>query len=381
MRTDSAAAQAPSGVSLVLAAARPRMLAVALLSVSLLKAQEAVAFDIGPPPTRNMFPMLQAPMVYEPQSPFLVGSGHWRFSIQVVEANVLELSPYVNDFVHWGLSDRRVMSNAFFNTILNNGHWDSNVPFIDYFDEEITRTQFQARTGVGAATDVWVQLNADRHWGGFMDGLAEAAHRMTGSNQLDRRLLARDQTVVAIGGDGNITTYSQGDLPVQVQDPLAGVVHQLARGAHSGLDLMVACKPSLTKAYNQWKSGFDVQGGLGGWWKRGDNTFLYGGAYTHRGKGNAAYQAIQYSGDFGTHLGWQGRNHARVQPFFELYWLSGFAHPPVYTMYHKASLQHDVGFHWFLTSSTAFTFRYVNNITENGNTDDFQLAAGLTWHF
>lgn len=102
MRTDSAAAQAPSGVSLVLAAARPRMLAVALLSVSLLKAQEAVAFDIGPPPTRNMFPMLQAPMVYEPQSPFLVGSGHWRFSIQVVEANVLELSPYVNDFVHWG---------------------------------------------------------------------------------------------------------------------------------------------------------------------------------------------------------------------------------------------------------------------------------------
>jgi hypothetical protein len=61
--------------------------------------------------------------------------------------------------------------------------------------------------------------------------------------------------------------------------------------------------------------------------------------------------------------------------------LSGFAHPPLYSTFHKASLQHDVGFHWFLTPSTAFTFRYVNNITQNGNTDDFQLAAGLTRKF
>lgn len=65
----------------------------------------------------------------------------------------------------------------------------------------------------------------------------------------------------------------------------------------------------------------------------------------------------------------------------QLYFLSGFSSPQPFAKLHGGSLQHDLGFHVHLDSRATWTFRYVNNITHNENTDDASFAASLTWRF
>ena len=346
-----------------------------------LGAQEPAAFDLGPSPTRNRVTFLQAPLVYEPQSPFLTGQGRWRVDFQMVEANILEVSLAYAGLVPYGLDNRKVMSAPFYAWMASVPVHESPFPFLYYLDEEITRGSLQVRTGVGPTTDLWIQVNAEMHSGGFMDSLAEWTHRVTGSHQWARLNLAKNQMVVATSSYGDVTTYLQGRIPPAFQDPMVGLVQQLGGTSTSGLAGTLEVKPPLTRAYGLYESGWDAQAGLTGWWKWGSSTFFYGGAYTHRPGGNAAYRSLHMTSDLGAHLGWQGRNTRKVQPYFQLYWLSGFSTLPARTEFHKASLQHDLGVHWFLDPRWALTFRYVNNISSAGTTDDFQLGAGVTARF
>lgn len=352
--------------------------ALALAQWLPLSAQQPPAFDIGPAPTRNLFSFLQAPLVYEPQSPFLVGPGHWRIDFQLAEANIQEVAIAYAGLVPYGLSDRKVLTPSFYAWMASVDPWEKPFPFLYYLDEETTRASLQVRTGIGPGTDLWVQLNGAMHSGGFLDTLAEKAHRITGAGQWVRLNVAKNQRVLATSSYGNVLTYSQGYLPPKFQDPAIGLAHSLLDTTTLGLTGTLVVKPPLTRAYAVYESGWDTQGGLSGWWKRGTSTFLFGGAYTHRAGGNEAYNRLAMTGDFGAHAGWQGRTDRTVQPYFQLYWLSGFSTLGAQGRFHMASLQHDLGLHWFIHPGCALTLRYVNNLSRAGNTDDFQLAVALT---
>lgn len=362
-----------------------RVLAALALGLSILQAQESpvlpdpsrpeVGFDLGPLPTRNMFTLLQAPMTYQPQSPVLVGRGHWRVSLQVVRANVFEFSDAIKDDPPPGFSDRLRVDRATVEAWATRYKAD---PFIFYFDEEMTRTTLQVRTGIGPRTDLWVELPVEAHSGGVLDGPIEAFHSALGFSQWGRDLVAKNQAVVATIRYGQVTFYDQGSSRPKLQDPLIGIVHQISNHGTSGLALTATVKPGLTKAYGVFQSGWDWEGGLSGWFKRGRSTFYYGAAYTHRGRGNTGYNRLDYTNDLGAHFTWQGFNDRKVQPFLQLYYLSGFSTPQPFAKLNGYSLQHDLGFHWFITPKAALTFRYVNNISHNENTDDASFGVGLT---
>ena len=356
-----------------------RALAALALGLSVLRAQEAPGsrpgFDLGPLPTRNMFTLLQAPMTYQPQSPVLVGKGTWRVSLQVVRANVFEFSDAIKDHPPAGFSDRVVVDRAYLEKVAAQF---KDAPFLFYFDEEMTRTTLQARTGIGAKTDVWMELPVESHSGGVLDGVIEDFHKTFGFAQWGRDLVARNQAVVATIRHGKVDFYDSGSSRPKLQDPLLGLVHQISNHGDSGLALTATVKPGLTRAYGTYQSGWDAEAGLSGWRRSGRSTYYYGIAYTHRGKGNAGYNALDYTSDIGAHFTWQGFNDRKVQPFIQLYYLSGFATPQPFARLNGYSLQHDLGFHWFLSPRTAFTFRYVNNISHNENTDDASFGVGLT---
>jgi len=136
----------------------------------------------------------------------------------------------------------------------------------------------------------------------------------------------------------------------------------------------------MTRSYGTFRAGWDLEGGLSGWWQPNATQVVYAGlAYTHRGKGNSSYNALDYTSDLGAHLTWQFRRNRAVQPFIQLYYLSGFTTPQPFAKLQEGSLQHDVGFHVHLDRRATLTFRYINNITHHENTDDASFAASLTW--
>jgi len=361
-----------------------RALIALALGLSALQAQDisnptsGPGFDIGPLPTRNMFTLLQAPMTYQPQSPILVVEGHWRFSVNTVESNVFEFSDAIKNDPPPGFSNRVVMDRAYVESMA--AHY-KNAPFIFYFDEEMTRTTFQVRTGIGPKTDIWVELPVESHGGGALDGLIESFHSGFGFGQWGRDLVAKNQAVVTTMRYGKVDFYHSGSSGLKVQDPLIGVVHQISNHGDSGLALTATVKPGLTKAYGVFESGWDWETGLSGWTKRGRSTYYYGAAYTHRGKGNTGYTKLDYTSDIGAHFTWQGFNDRKVQPFFQLYYLSGFSTPQPFAKLNGYSLQHDLGVHWYFRKDAALTFRYINNISHNENTDDMSLGVGLTWRY
>lgn len=342
-----------------------------------LQAQDAVAFDAGAPPTRNNFTPLQAPLVYQPQSAFLVGRGRWQVSLTAAEASIFDFTSILAGLQNWGFFQQRTAMNPAFFQVLPAVPRIGPAPFFYYFDEEISRVSVQARVGIGERTDLFFEGVAESHAGGSLDPLAETIHRVTGWSDVGRTLIDKNQTVIFWMTHGQIQFDQQTPIRPHVQDPLVGLVHRLAGDGDAALDLVLTIKPPIARTYNYFESGWDTQAALTGCWKAGASTFNYGAGYTHRPPGNAAYNQFHYTDDLGAHFGWQGRTRSRVQPFFQLYWLSGFARLPYSSTWHKASLQHDLGAQWFVTPKSALSLHYINNITENGNTDDFQVALRL----
>lgn len=346
-----------------------------------LYAQEPLdpAPEMGPLPTRNMFTLLQAPMTYQPQAPRPLGEGRWKLSLTHLRANVFEFSTLIKEHPPEGFGQRAVLDRKGLERL---AAAYPNAPFVFYFDEEISRTTLQVRRGLTERTDVWVELPVERHGGGSLDGLIEDFHRALGLEQWGRTEVARNQAVVATIRYGKLDFVRTGSQPLRVQDPLFGVVHALHQDGNTGLSATLTVKPPLTQAYATFESGWDVEGGLSGWWRPTRTQVLYAGAaYTHRGRGNGAYNTLDYTSDLGAHLTWQGRLDRRVQPFFQLYFLSGFSTPQPFAHLHNGSLQHDLGVHVRATRRTTFTLRYINNITHNENTDDASFAVGATWVF
>ena len=214
-----------------------------------------------------------------------------------------------------------------------------------------------------------------------LDSTIERFHAALGFRQWGRELVARNQLVVAMMAKGQVTFYSDDPIKRKPQDPVLGLVHQLALGEASGLSLTASVKPPLTKTYDVYQSGWDTQLGLAGWWAFGGEELTYGLAYTHRATGSAAYEAIGFRDELGGHLGLRWRTKRRLQPYIQLQYLSGFARPIEGATFHRPAFTHDLGLHWFWTPKTFATFRYVNNISHNENTADMAFAAGITTRF
>ncbi|WP_243288104.1 DUF3187 family protein [Geothrix terrae] len=356
------------------------MRAVLALALGLsLQAQDEPYPEMGPLPTRNMFTLLQAPMTYQPQAPRPIGEGRWQVTLTHVRANVFEFSDLIKDHPPAWFQGRHRMDRASLEALAAEY---PTAPFVFYFDEEIARTTLQVRRGLTERTDVWAELPVERHGGGDLDAPIEAFHKTFGFEQWGRTEVARNQAVVATIRYGRLDFVREGAQPTRVQDPLFGLVHLIHQDASTGLSATLTVKPPLARTYNSFKSGWDVEGGLSGWWQPSATQVVYAGAaYTHRGRGNAAYNQLDYTSDLGAHLTWQGRRNKVIQPFIQLYFLSGFSTPQPFAKLHDNSLQHDLGFHAYLNRRTTLTFRYVNNITHHENTDDASFALGATYRF
>ncbi|HEX9010229.1 MAG TPA: DUF3187 family protein [Holophagaceae bacterium] len=342
-----------------------------------LQAQDAPYPEMGPLPTRNMFTLLQAPMTYQPQAPRPIGAGRWQVSITHVEANVFEFSDLIKDHPPAWFGNRHRMDRASLEAL---AAAYPTAPFVFYFDEEIARTTLQVRHGLTDTTDVWIELPVERHGGGGLDAPIEDFHKAFGFEQWGRTEVARNQAVVATIRYGRLDFVREGPQPTRLQDPLIGVIHQLRQEGDTGLSATLTVKPPMTTAYGSYRSGWDVEGGLSGWWNLSPAQALYAGAaYTHRGRGNAAYNRLDYTSDLGAHLTWVGRRNRAVQPFLQLYFLSGFSTPQPFAKLHEGSLQHDLGVHVHLDRRATLTFRYINNITHHENTDDASFAVSVTW--
>jgi hypothetical protein len=352
----------------------------ALLALALglsLQAQEGPHPEMGPLPTRNMFTLLQAPMTYQPVSPRPVGAGEWTVTLSHVQANVFEFSSLIKDRPPAWFQGRRGMDRASLEALAAEY---PDAPFVFYFDEEIARTTLQVRRGLTDRTDVWLELPMERHGGGHLDSAIESFHKTFGFEQWGRTEVARNQAVVATIRHGRLDFVREGPQPTRMQDPLLGVVHQIHQGRGSGLSVTLTVKPPLVTTYGSYRAGWDVEGGLSGWWDLSPTQAIYAGtAYTHRGRGNAAYNGLAYTSDLGAHLTWQGRRDKAIQPFVQLYFLSGFSTPQPFAKLHEGSLQHDIGLHVHVNRQTTLTFRYINNITHHENTDDASFGISLTW--
>ncbi|GLH74656.1 hypothetical protein GETHLI_31580 [Geothrix limicola] len=356
------------------------MRAVLALALGLsLQAQDPAYPEMGPLPTRNMFTLLQAPMTYQPTAPRPIGAGNWQVSLTHVRANVFEFSDLIKEHPPAWFQGRVIMDRRALEALA--AQYPA-APFVFYFDEEIARTTLRVRRGLTERTDLWIDLPVERHGGGDLDAPIEAFHKSLGFDQWGRTEVARNQAVVATIRYGHLDFVREGSQATHLQDPLIGLVHQIHQGASTGLSATFTVKPPLVTTYGSYRAGWDLEGGLSGWWDLGTTQTLYAGAaYTHRGSGNAAYNHLDYTSDLGAHLTWQGRRQSAVQPFVQLYFLSGFSTPRPFAKLHEGSLQHDLGLHVHLDRRSTLTFRYINNITHHENTDDASFAASLTCRF
>lgn len=341
--------------------------------------QEAPEFDAGVAPTRELFPLQLIPLTYQPLSPRPVGVGRWQVALHSLRGNVFEFSDAIKNGPPTDLQGRVHLTQAYW---AQHAADYPQLPFAFWFDEEILRTTLDVRTGLGPRTDAFLQWAWVSHTGGFLDTTIERFHAGLGFRQWGRDLVARHQLVVAMMSRGQVTFYSDDPIKRKPQDPVLGLVHQLFVGTEGGLSLTAALKPPITKTYNVYQSGWDTQVGVTGWWDfaRG-HQLTFGGAYTHRAAGNAAYEQIGYRDEVGAHLGLRWRTRKTLQPYLQLQLLSGFARPIEGATFQRPAFTHDLGFHWFWSPRTFATFRYVNNISHNENTADMAFAVGVTTRF
>ena len=107
--------------------------------------------ELGPVPTREMFPLFLPPLVYQPVNPTPVGQGRWRVSLDHVRANTFEFSEVFKDQVPRDAQGRVAITKAF---ILSQSAQYAALPLVYYFDEEIVRTTLRVRYGLTDRTDV-----------------------------------------------------------------------------------------------------------------------------------------------------------------------------------------------------------------------------------
>lgn len=337
--------------------------------------------EMGPFPTRDMFPLFLVPMVYQPVDPTPLGSGVWRVSIDHIRANTFEFSDVLKNKAPRDNQGRVAITRAF---VLDHASEFANLPLVFYFDEEVVRTSLRLRFGLTPRTDFWGEIPFQSHTGGYLDGLIEDFHHL-GFEQSGRELVQRNQLTLVVLTRGQLRFYSDRPIRGKTQDPTLGVTHLLSEGSTWLLSGYMALKPSLTTTYDIYRSGWDQAYGLTARWQPGPRWVFYGGAaFIHRPGGNGAFNYSDFGGfrdGWGCHGTFEFRGWPRLRPFFQLYAQSGQLpyHPS--QKLDRPSLQHDIGFHWSIRKNTVLTFRYLNNITHNENTADMGLGLSLTTTF
>lgn len=354
-------------------------LALVLGGVLPLSGQEPM--EMGPFPTREMFPLYLLPMVYQPVDPTPLGRGRWRVSLDHIQANTFEFSDILKDQAPRDTQGRIAITREF---VLAHANEYTSIPLLFFFDEEIARTSLRVRFGLTRKTDVWAEFPIQSHDGGFLDGVIEGFHNL-GFEQFGRDRVKKDQIALMVMSRGHMVFYSDQRVRRKSQDPTIGLLQEISSGPTWRLSAYVSLKPSLTTNYDDFKSGWDHSAGVTGRWQPRSSHVFYGGTgFIRRPGGSVAYNTMAFGSlrdAWGAHGTWEYRGWHHFRPFLQLYLQSGFVPKQPYQKLDRPSLQHDLGFHWQIQKNLVFTFRYLNNITHNENTADMGFGVGLTASF
>ena len=355
-----------------------RRAALAFLVILPLGAEEPL-HEMGPFPTREMFSLYLPTMAYQPVDPTPLGQGHWRWALNWIEANTFQFSDILAQ--EGALKDatgRLVITRDFVQANLSK--W-KNVPVLYFFDEEIARFELQGRYGLSDNTDLWFFLPVQNHTGGFLDPLIEDFHKL-GFEQYGRDRVLQNQVTLVVAQYGKLLFYNDQRTVGRTQDPVLGLTQRLLQTPEWTVSGTFSLKPPLTHTYEVYQSGWDQSYGITAQWRAAPrHVFYFGGAFISRPHGSPDYTALGFRDGVGLHATWEYRKWRTVQPYLQLYWQSGYLPPQPYQHFDQPSLQHDLGVHWHWTPRTTLTFRYLNNISHNGNTADMGLGASLTAHF
>jgi len=355
-----------------------RRAALAFLVILPLGAEEPL-HEMGPFPTREMFSLYLPTMAYQPVDPTPLGQGHWRWALNWIEANTFQFSDILAQ--EGALKDatgRLVITRDFVQANLSK--W-KNVPVLYFFDEEIARFELQGRYGLTDRTDLWFFLPVQNHTGGFLDPLIEDFHKL-GFEQYGRDRVLQNQVTLVVAQYGKLLFYNDQRTVGRTQDPVLGLTQRLLQTPEWTVSGTFSLKPPLTHTYEVYQSGWDQSYGITAQWRAAPrHVFYFGGAFISRPHGSPDYTALGFRDGVGLHATWEYRKWRTVQPYLQLYWQSGYLPPQPYQHFDQPSLQHDLGVHWHWTPRTTLTFRYLNNISHNGNTADMGLGASLTAHF
>ena len=350
-----------------------------LLAALPLQAQEPL--ELGPIPTREMFPLFLPPLVYQPVNPTPVGQDRFRVTIDHVRANTFEFSDVFKDQAPRDAQGRVALTRAF---ILSQAAQYAALPLVFYFDEEIVRTTLRLRYGLTERTDIWAELPFQSHTGGYLDNLIEDFHSL-GFEQYGRDRVLKNQLTLVVMTHGQLQFFSDQPIRGKTQDPTVGLVHLVLQDPVWTVSVYGAVKPPITTTYDIYSSGWDQTLGVTARWQPGPRQVYYFGAgFIRRPGGSLAYNASPFGGmrnGWGAHGTWEYRRWQRVRPFFQLYAQTGYLRPQPSQKLDRPSLQHDLGIHWQLRRDTTLTCRYLNNITHNENTADMGLGLILTAAF
>lgn len=350
-----------------------------LLLATTLGAAEPI--EMGPFPTREMFPLALASMVYQPVDPTPIGTGRWQAAFHHVRGNTFEFSEILKTQAPRDVAGRVVLTRDF---VLAHAAEYASIPLIFYFDEEVVRSSLRLRTGLTDRTDLWAEIPFQSHSGGKLDGVIEGFHKL-GFEQYGRDQVAKNQLVLVVMAYGQLLFYNDESIRGKTQDPIVGITHQFVKRDTWNLSGYASVKPPFTTTYQVYKSGWDQTYGLSARWQPGARHVFYAGAaYIRRPHGNAAYSSDPLGGPrngIGAHAAWEYRRSANWRPFFQLYFQTGLLREQVYQKLDRASLQHDLGLHWTFQKNTVITAHYMNNISHNANTADMSLGLSLDMRF
>jgi|GEM_PF-385782 len=349
--------------------------ALALISVPL-AAQDPM--ELGPYPTREMFPLYLATMVYQPVDPTPLGAGRFRVTLGHVRANTFEFSDVFKDHPPDLPGARNTVTRERAEEV---AAAYPSLPVLFYIDEEVVRSSLRVRYGLAGGLDLWAELPFASHTGGYLDSLIEGFHRL-GFEQFGRDQIERNQLTVAVMSHGQLQFYTDTRIRGKTQDPTFGATFSLHRGPAWTLSGYASVKPPLTTMYSVFRSGWDHGFGLTARWQPSPRQVFYGGAgFVRRPPGSAAYNTMAFgsmANGWGMHATWEHRRWSRLRPFIQLHAQSGFLPKQPYQKLHRPSLQHDLGFHWQFHRKATATFHYLNNITHNENTADMGLGVSIT---
>ena len=204
-----------------------RALSLLALLWGLLPLQREEVLELGPFPTREMFPLYLLPMAFQPADPTPLGSGHWRVSLNLMQANTFEFSDVFKERGRRDAAGRLAITRE--GALALSAEYGA-VPLMFLFDEETVRSSLRVRYGLSEQTDIWAELPFESQGGGSLDGLIEWFHSLAFEQYGRDRVLKNQMTMVVISHD-KLRFFSDQPIRGKTQDPTLGVVHRLVSGA------------------------------------------------------------------------------------------------------------------------------------------------------